>query len=68
MVNTTLIVWAVFIGVFGWAIGRWWFSGGFKKWLKYKHDLQKEKERLANESEEKKDVPRIQNETKEKGK
>ena len=49
MVNTTLIVWAVFIGVFGWAIGRWWFSGGYKKWLKYKHDLQKEKERLAGE-------------------
>ena len=67
MVNTALIVWGTFIGVFGYALGRWWLGGGYKKWLKYRAEFKKEKERLANEAEEKKDAPRIQNETKEKG-
>ncbi len=44
--NVTLITWAVFLGVFGGAALYWWFGGGYKKWLKYKADFKKEKERL----------------------
>jgi len=49
MVNATLIVWGTFIGVFGGAFLYWWFGGGYKKWLKYRHDFQEEKEKLAKE-------------------
>ena len=59
MVNSALIVWVVFIGVFGGAIGKWWFDGGFKKWLKYKHDLEKEKERLTNEKNDTKNTHEV---------
>ncbi len=46
MVNQALIVWAVFLGVFGFALGKWWLGGGYKQWLKYRHDFNKEKEKL----------------------
>ena len=69
MVNATLITWAIFIAVFGGYFGyqlvNWWMGGGFKKWLKYKHDLKKEKERLAQESDS--DSNQIKTEPKEKG-
>ncbi len=49
MVNAVLITWAVFIGVFGGAILYWWFGGGYKKWLKYRSDFKKEKNKLDRE-------------------
>lgn len=56
MVNTTLLVWGTFIGVFGFALGRWWFAGGYKKYLKYRSDFKKEKERLDKPEGSKKEV------------
>jgi len=50
--NATLIVWGTFFGVFGGALLMWWFGGGYKKYLKYKSDFNKEKEKLEKDSKD----------------
>ncbi len=45
MVSSTLLVWGIFMIIFGGAGIYWWFDGGYKKWLKYKKDYKEEKEK-----------------------
>ena len=49
MVNATFVTVVAFLIVFGGATIMWWFNGGFKKYLKYKHDFQKSKQDLAKD-------------------
>ncbi len=53
MISTNLIVWAVFICVFGGAALKWWIGGGYKIYLKYKSDYQKQKDSLERKIKEK---------------
>lgn len=53
MVNSGLIAVLVFLGVFGGAVLKWWFGGGYKQWLKYRSDFEKEKVKIEKDSKSK---------------
>jgi len=53
MVLGVWVPWALFILIFGgygaYKAIEWWMKGGFKIYLKYKHDVEKEKIKFAKD-------------------